>query len=95
MDFKNGGREQGQAGASPVHDFAIPELGKAVPYGIYDVAANAGFVNVGISAYTICVLDQPTVVMSAGVMPDPGNSMVLDQRVVKVLRDLDKRLAWS
>ena len=35
-----------------VHDFAIPELGKAVPYGIYDVSANAGFVNVGISADT-------------------------------------------
>ena len=32
--------------------FAIPELGKAVPYGIYDVSANAGFVNVGISADT-------------------------------------------
>ena len=35
-----------------MHDFAIPELGKAVPYGIYDVSANAGFVNVGISADT-------------------------------------------
>ncbi len=37
---------------SRVHDFAIPELGKAVPYGIYDVSANAGFVNVGITADT-------------------------------------------
>ena len=35
-----------------MHDFAIPGLGKAVPYGIYDVSANAGFVNVGISADT-------------------------------------------
>ena len=35
-----------------MHDFAIPELGKAVPYGIYDVSANAGFVNMGISADT-------------------------------------------
>jgi hypothetical protein len=32
-----------------VHDFALPELGKAVPYGVYDLAANAGWVNVGIS----------------------------------------------
>ena len=32
-----------------VHDFVIPELGKAVPYGVYDIAANAGWVNVGIS----------------------------------------------
>ena len=32
-----------------MHDFALPELGKAVPYGVYDLAANAGWVNVGIS----------------------------------------------
>jgi len=54
-DFKNGGRElrpKGQPQPVRVHDFAIPELGKAVPYGIYDVSANAGFVNVGISADT-------------------------------------------
>jgi hypothetical protein len=54
-DFKNGGRElrpKGQPAPVRTHDFAIPELGKAVPYGIYDVSANAGFVNVGISADT-------------------------------------------
>ena len=45
-------RPKGQPAPVRVHDFAIPELGKAVPYGIYDVAANAGFVNVGISADT-------------------------------------------
>jgi Rhodopirellula transposase DDE domain len=32
-----------------VHDFEIPELGKAVPYGIYDIADNAGWINLGIS----------------------------------------------
>src|SRR5664279_1366830 len=32
-----------------VHDFVIPELGKAVPYGVYDIAANAGWVNLGIN----------------------------------------------
>ena len=31
-----------------MHDFLIKELGRAVPYGIYDLAANAGWVNVGI-----------------------------------------------
>ena len=31
-----------------VHDFLIKELGRAVPYGIYDLAANAGWVSVGI-----------------------------------------------
>ena len=31
-----------------VHDFVIPELGRAVPYGIYDIAGNTGWVSVGI-----------------------------------------------
>ncbi len=50
-DFKNGGREYRPA-ADPekvrVHDFLIKELGRAVPYGVYDLAANAGWVNLGI-----------------------------------------------
>ena len=29
-----------------VHDFVIPELGRAVPYGVYDIADNAGWVSV-------------------------------------------------
>ena len=51
-DFKNGGRElrpKGQPEPVRVHDFAIPELGKVAPYGVYDVAANDGWVNPGIS----------------------------------------------
>jgi hypothetical protein len=32
-----------------VHDFVIPELGRAVPYGVYDIAGNAGWVSVGIN----------------------------------------------
>ena len=50
-DFKNAGREwrpQGDPEAVRVHDFMIPELGRAVPYGVYDIAANAGWVSVGI-----------------------------------------------
>jgi hypothetical protein len=49
-DFKNGGREwrpQGHPEEVRVHDFVIPELGKANPYGVYDVARDAGWVNVG------------------------------------------------
>ena len=44
-DFKNAGREwrrQGDPEEVRVHDFLIKELGRAVPYGIYDMAANAG-----------------------------------------------------
>jgi hypothetical protein len=49
-DFKNGGREwrpQGEPAEVRVHDFLVKELGRAVPYGIYDLAANAGWVSVG------------------------------------------------
>ncbi|MFC7976493.1 ISAzo13 family transposase [Streptomyces cinereoruber] len=49
-EFKNDGRQWRPAG-DPVpvnmHDFADPKLGKAIPYGIYDLAANTGWVNVG------------------------------------------------
>ncbi len=48
--YKNGGKEYRPA-KSPepvnVHDFPDKELGKAIPYGIYDVSANAGWVSVG------------------------------------------------
>jgi len=50
-DFKNGGREwrpQGDPEEVRVHDFVIPELGRVSPYGVYDLAANAGWVSVGI-----------------------------------------------
>src|ERR1700688_92177 len=49
-DFKNAGRTwrpKGMPEAVRVHDFLIKELGRAVPYGIYDLAANAGWVSVG------------------------------------------------
>jgi hypothetical protein len=50
-DFKNGGREWQPRGAPEevrVHDFIDPDLGKVAPYGVYDVAANQGWVSVGI-----------------------------------------------
>ena len=50
-DFKNAGREwrpKGTPEEVQVHDFLIKELGRAAPYGVYDVAANAGWVSVGI-----------------------------------------------
>jgi Rhodopirellula transposase DDE domain len=49
-DFKNGGREwrpQGDPEEVQVYDFLSKALGRAVPYGIYDLAANAGWVSVG------------------------------------------------
>jgi hypothetical protein len=49
-EYRNAGRDWRPAGQPvPVkdHDFPDPELSKAIPYGIYDLAANAGWVNVG------------------------------------------------
>ena len=50
-DFHNAGREWRPKGAPEpvrVHDFLIPEQGKAVPYGVYDLHRNEGWVSVGI-----------------------------------------------
>ena len=50
-DFKNAGK-QWRLKQTPdlvrVHDFLIPEKGKAIPYGVYDLTRNAGWVSVGI-----------------------------------------------
>jgi len=54
-DFANKGREW-RAKGDPIkvstHDFPSQAVGKAIPYGVYDIAANEGFVNVGITAET-------------------------------------------
>lgn len=50
-NFKNGGREwqpKDEPELVDVHDFPEDAVGKAIPYGVYDVAANDGFVSVGI-----------------------------------------------
>ena len=50
-EYKNGGSDYRATGCPDtvkVHDFVDPALGKVAPYGIYDIAANAGWVSVGI-----------------------------------------------
>lgn len=50
-DFKNAGRQwrpKGRPEPVRVHDFVIPALGKAIPYGVYDLNRNEGWVSVGI-----------------------------------------------
>jgi hypothetical protein len=50
-DCKNGGREwqpKGEREAVRVYDFPLKELGRVTPYGVYDLAANDGWVSVGI-----------------------------------------------
>jgi transposase len=49
--FKNGGREwypKGKPEEVEIHDFVDQELGKVIPYGVYDVSHNEGWVSVGI-----------------------------------------------
>lgn len=54
-NYKNGGQEWAPKGAPrkvKVHDFLDKQLGKAIPYGVYDIAKNTGFVSVGIDKDT-------------------------------------------
>jgi transposase len=62
-EFANGGREyqpKGSPVATNVHDFLDKELGKAIPYGVYDVITNTGWVSVGTdhdtSAFAVATL---------------------------------------
>jgi len=54
-NFKNAGTDWFEKGKAPevnVYDFVDKDLGKAVPYGVYDIAKNEGWVSVGISKDT-------------------------------------------
>jgi len=54
-EFANPGREwraKGDPLKVSTHDFPSQAVGKAIPYGVYDICANEGFVNVGITAET-------------------------------------------
>ena len=56
-NFKNPGREwrpHGDPEEVQVHDFLVQELGRAIPYGVYDLAANDGWVNIGVDHDTAC-----------------------------------------
>jgi hypothetical protein len=54
-EYANGGREwhpQGEPTRVGVHDFVDPDVGRAIPYGIYDVANDEGWVSAGDTADT-------------------------------------------
>ena len=64
-DFKNGGQEwqpKGEPEEVRVHDFIDPDLGRAIPYGVYDLARNAGWVSVGIdhdtAAFAVATIER-------------------------------------
>jgi Rhodopirellula transposase DDE domain len=54
-EFANSGREwrpKGEPAKTLTHDFPSDAIGKAIPFGVYDIASNEGYVNVGITAET-------------------------------------------
>jgi len=59
MPGANGGR-RGHPKRFASHDFVIPELGRAVPYGVYDIAGNTGWVSVGIDHDTAALPPTPS-----------------------------------
>ncbi len=76
-DFKNGGREYQPAGQPErvdVHDFPDPDLGKAIPYGIYDVSANTGWVSVGVdhdtAQFAVATIERWWNAVGAATYPD-------------------------
>lgn len=82
-DFANGGKEYQPAGqpvAVRVHDFKDPVLGKAIPYGVYDVAANAGWVSVGTdhdtSAFAVATIRRWWEMVGRRAYPDSARLLV-------------------
>jgi len=79
-DYKNGGRELARSG-EPVevntHDFPDKELGKAVPYGIYDVGRNEGWVSVG-TVPSYCTSCSPRLGFDVTGVRDAGAEFLLD-----------------
>jgi Rhodopirellula transposase DDE domain len=54
-EYSNAGKEfqrKGEPARTKVHDFIDPEMGKAIPYGVYDLGADEGWVSVGDDADT-------------------------------------------
>lgn len=82
-DFTNKGQEW-QPAKTPervrVHDFIDSELGKAIPYGVYDLTHNAGWVSVGMDhdtpAFAVATIRQWWWRMGAGAYPE-ANSLLI------------------
>jgi transposase len=82
-EFKNGGKEYQPTGSPQrvnVHDFADKNLGKAIPYGIYDVSANTGWVTVGTdhdtSAFAVATLRRWWDTIGKARYPDAGRLLI-------------------
>ena len=81
--FANGGREWRPAGEPErvnVHDFMDKQLGKAIPYGVYDIAANTGWVSVGVdhetAAFAVNTLRSWWTTVGAQAYPDTTRLLI-------------------
>lgn len=82
-DFKNGGHEwQPQGSPTPVrvHDFIDKDLGKVIPYGVYDTARNEAWVSVGVdhdtAEFAVATLERWWREMGRKAYPDATELMV-------------------
>jgi hypothetical protein len=82
-DFKNGGREwrpKGDAEPVRVHDFIIPDQGKAIPYGVYDLHRNEGWVSIGIdhdtSSFAVNAIRRWWKLMGRAVYPSASSLLI-------------------
>ena len=66
-----------------MHDFVIPELGRAAPYGVYDIAGNAGWVSVGI--------DHDTAGFRSPMPSDAGGRLMGPERYSNATQPADHR----
>ncbi len=81
--FKNGGREwqpKGEPEEVEIHDFATPESPKVIPYGIYDIGKNMGWVNVGCdhdtASFAVASIRRWWVSMGQEVYPDAKELLI-------------------
>ncbi len=81
--FKNAGQEwhlKGSPERVNVHDFPDPELGKAIPYGVYDLTQNEGWVSVGTdhdtAAFAVATIEQWWNRMGAATYPDATRLLI-------------------
>ena len=82
-EYANGGQEyqrQGQPQRVLVHDFGDPEMPKAVPYGVYDIGSDEGWVSVGddgdTAAFAVASIRTWWQTMGAGRYPDATRLMI-------------------
>jgi hypothetical protein len=81
--YKNGGREwqpSGEPVRAPTHDFPDPKVPKAIPYGVYDVARNQGWVSVGMdhdtSEFAVATLSSWWWTMGIKAYPDATRLLI-------------------